>query len=99
MNLIVYPSDYFKIVAYALYSQITLSGKSRRTRRRKALKMLENMYEELNKHQELMRLRPLILEVVRLIKNNFTFIIRHINSDEKTLRRVRHARFMKGVWE
>ena len=44
-----------------------------------------------------MCLRPLILEVVRLIKNDFEFIIQCISSDERTLKRVEYARFMREV--
>ncbi len=55
------------------------------------------MHEGLRKHQELIRLKPLILEIIQLIKSNFEFIVNSIERDEKVSRRAEHAKFLGQV--
>ena len=55
------------------------------------------MHEKLKKHQELIRLKPLILEIVQLIKDNFEFIVNSIERDERVYKRAEHAKFLGRV--
>lgn len=92
LNLLIYPYEYLEEIARRLYS-----GKSKRRKRSEVLGRLHRANQRLHQYPELKNLKPLILEVVKLIKDNIKFILDFIYKDERTWKRIEVARRMQQI--